>query len=794
MLAFEANQRISYVSRTNGKSYPGVIVDRYPVGGGCIVRLDGTGLVKRVGPSDMHRVTALPGAPGMVVAGYSSRVGRAIAAVAGCTSVMGRRTSAAQDLTPTASPAGTGAAAVAGFDGTQPKNAAEPLLAAKRSSAAQPAPATSDGPAAAAAAAAAASAPPPVASPSPATTAAPAESSQDTASPAGAAKPVSIREVHGRAGRTATESQVRLVKEVDGFVVDDSGSLALGHLLEWMDAASCLSAERHCGRSAVTLLMDDVDFSAAQGHLPKRGDMCIIEGKLTAAFGSSMEVVVAVSIAEVASNRVRPLCNAYFMYVVLKTPQDKGKVVVPQLMPQSALEHLEYNLAHTRKKFRTQHDSRLKQATPEAPKETTTPVWQRKNSIVSSENARIPIGAVSFTELVLPTHANHMGNTFGGQIMAWMAKGAKAAVLLHMSRCFFRAEAPPSTSGGAHDIKLEPLAIDRIHFKNPSHVGDRVQLTATITRVFEGPVAEVQVTVTSAGVGAQDAPTDVNEGYFVFAIRTTHDIVHAIKDVWPETVEQEEQYRRAVARQQWRHHRHERAPKGPMLEDGSGGQAVGIELRLTPDDKSDDSQADELAVLCISAVLCLNESTEYNWQRLPFVDDGATEVMIDRELDTPGAQTRFKLISTVKRPPRRVYDMLLDHGRRSEWDACVRDCLAQRKVGSEGCAELVHMVLAGSKIDAEVFVLRTWREHAETNSFVIASRSVWVQDAPPPENRLRGEVLPTGYILTETPGSAGESTDVIFIAQFDRTVFQTIRPMLLDSFKKLRTLLESEAS
>lgn len=30
--------------------------------------------------------------------------------------------------------------------------------------------------------------------------------------------------------------------------------------LEWMDAASCLAAERHCGRSAVTLVMDDLDF------------------------------------------------------------------------------------------------------------------------------------------------------------------------------------------------------------------------------------------------------------------------------------------------------------------------------------------------------------------------------------------------------------------------------------------------------------------------------------------------------------------------------------------------------
>ena len=29
---------------------------------------------------------------------------------------------------------------------------------------------------------------------------------------------------------------------------------------------------------------------------------------------------------------------------------------------------------------------------------------------------------------VLPTHTNHMGNTFGGQIMAWMAAGLNRAL------------------------------------------------------------------------------------------------------------------------------------------------------------------------------------------------------------------------------------------------------------------------------------------------------------------------------------------------------------------------------
>lgn len=41
---------------------------------------------------------------------------------------------------------------------------------------------------------------------------------------------------------------------------------------------------------------------------------------------------------------------------------------------------------------------------------------------VPAENTR-----VESVELVLPPHANHQGNTFGGQIMAWMENVATIA-------------------------------------------------------------------------------------------------------------------------------------------------------------------------------------------------------------------------------------------------------------------------------------------------------------------------------------------------------------------------------
>lgn len=50
---------------------------------------------------------------------------------------------------------------------------------------------------------------------------------------------------------------------------------------------------------------------------------------------------------------------------------------------------------------------------------------QRK---VEAASMATEVTRVESTELVLPPHANHHGNTFGGQIMAWMEGAASLAV------------------------------------------------------------------------------------------------------------------------------------------------------------------------------------------------------------------------------------------------------------------------------------------------------------------------------------------------------------------------------
>lgn len=65
-------------------------------------------------------------------------------------------------------------------------------------------------------------------------------------------------------------------------------------------------------------------------------------------------------------------------------------------------------------------------------------------------------------ELVLPPHTNHHGTTFGGQIMAWLS-----TVSLVCATRFARA-------------LVDVLSVDDVHFVGPSHVGDRVRITARV--------------------------------------------------------------------------------------------------------------------------------------------------------------------------------------------------------------------------------------------------------------------------------------------------------------------------
>ncbi len=100
--------------------------------------------------------------------------------------------------------------------------------------------------------------------------------------------------------------------------------------------------------------------------------------------------------------------------------------------------------------------------------------------------------AVEMNELLLPTHANSLGNAFGGQIMAWVDICAAMAAQRHARRIVVTA------------------AIDAVSFIAPIRVGQLVNLQAKVNAVGRtsmevGVRVEAEEPLTGERVHALDA-------------------------------------------------------------------------------------------------------------------------------------------------------------------------------------------------------------------------------------------------------------------------------------------------
>ncbi|OPJ82132.1 acyl-coenzyme A thioesterase 12 isoform A [Patagioenas fasciata monilis] len=196
---------------------------------------------------------------------------------------------------------------------------------------------------------------------------------------------------------------------------DHRGELSAGQLLKWMDATACLAAEKHAGVSCVTASMDDIQFEDAA----RVGQIITIKAKVNRAFKTSMEVGIKVTVQDVLTNVEKIVSVAYATYVA--KPVGAGKIELEPIKLLSAQDHLEHTLAIERRRIRLGYEQVFENLMLESNKEDTF----EDEDAVSTEFTH-----VQSIELVQPPHANHHGNTFGGQIMAWMETVASISARL----------------------------------------------------------------------------------------------------------------------------------------------------------------------------------------------------------------------------------------------------------------------------------------------------------------------------------------------------------------------------
>ncbi len=107
------------------------------------------------------------------------------------------------------------------------------------------------------------------------------------------------------------------------------GNLMGGRLMHMMDIAGAISAMKHCNCPAVTASVDNITFTSPI----KLGNLLTIEGRVTRAFNTSMEVYLKVW-GEDLSAQYKYLSNEAYMTFVALDPNGRPRPV-PQLEPET---------------------------------------------------------------------------------------------------------------------------------------------------------------------------------------------------------------------------------------------------------------------------------------------------------------------------------------------------------------------------------------------------------------------------------------------------------------------------
>ncbi|XP_063022228.1 acyl-coenzyme A thioesterase 11 isoform X2 [Melospiza melodia melodia] len=496
------------------------------------------------------------------------------------------------------------------------------------------------------------------------------------------------------AARNPTE--VQMSQLVQPCHTNHRGELSTGQLLKWIDTAACLSAERHAGCPCVTASMDDIYFE----HTISVGQVVNIKAKVNRAFNSSMEVGIQVNYEDLCSGKHCSICKAYATFVA-QGPMG-SKVRLEPVIPQTEEEKIEYSIAAERRRMRLVHKDTLKDLLTSSPQETELETRDGSGA-VPAERTR-----VESVELVLPPHANHQGNTFGGQIMAWMENVATIAAsrLCH----------------GYPTLR----AIEMFHFRGPSQVGDRLVLKAIVNNAFKNSM-EVGVSAEAYGQEMSVSRRHINSAFMTFVVLDQQGQPRTLPMVAPEPGDGERRYREASARKKIR------------LDRKYVVSCKQTEVPLSV--PWDQSNKVYLSYNNVSALKML--VAKANWA---LAREKEKVRMYTLEEDK---FLSFRIEMSVCIPASRAFSLLSNLRRRHEWDShYVSAELVQKVDDDDMIYHVVSQKLRNENKPQDFVILASRRKPcSKGDPYVVAFRSVTLPTHPARPEFTRGETLCSGFCI-----------------------------------------------
>ncbi|XP_078249025.1 acyl-coenzyme A thioesterase 11 isoform X1 [Pogona vitticeps] len=511
--------------------------------------------------------------------------------------------------------------------------------------------------------------------------------------------------------RNATE--VQMTQLVQPGHTNYRGELSVGQLLKWIDTAACLSAERHAGCPCVTASVDDIYFEHTIRHLHMespgyscgRNKVCVgqvvnIKAKVNRAFNSSMEVGVQVSHEDLCNGEQWNVCKAYATFVAQGKPT--AKIKLKPLVPQTEEEKIEYSVAAERRRMRLAHADTIKGLLSKSPVQSELET-RTCHSVVPAEETR-----VESVELILPPHANHQGNTFGGQIMAWMENVATIAAsrLCH-----------------SHPTLK---TIEMFHFRGPSQVGDRLVFKAIVNNAFKYSM-EVGVCVEAYRHEMEVSRRHINSAFMTFVALDEEGQPRTLPVLKPEPGDGERRFKEASARQKIR------------LDRKYVISCKHTEVPLSV--PWDESNKVYLSYNNVTALKTLVAKADW----VPASERDKFK-MYTLEEDT-FLSIRIEMTTSID--AMQAFLLLSDLQRRHEWDRHYASCeLVQQVDKDDMIYHVISQTMSEENKPQDFVVLVSRRKPcSKGDPYVVAFRSVTLPTHPAKPEYTRGETLCSGFCI-----------------------------------------------
>ncbi|KAM9322596.1 acyl-coenzyme A thioesterase 11-like isoform 2-T2 [Pholidichthys leucotaenia] len=457
--------------------------------------------------------------------------------------------------------------------------------------------------------------------------------------------------------------------------------------------------------------MDDIHFE----HTISVGQVVNIKAKVNRAFNTSMEVGIEVSCEDLFLDRHWRVCHAFATFVTQRTNTGE-RVTLKPIVPHSQKEQVEYSVAVERRRVRMLHDDIIKDL-------LSSGGIQQADSSTGSKAVSAERTKVESVELVLPPHANHQVNTFGGQIMAWMVNVATIAA----SRL---CQAHPTLR-----------AIDMFTFRGPSQVGDRIILKAIVNNAFK---TSMEVGVRAEAYQEEGPNRHINSAFMTFEVLDKCGKPCTLPRIRPEPQEGERRFQEAIARKKIRLDR-----KYIISRKQS---EVPLSVPWDPTNQV------YLSYNNVSALKVLAASN--NW-RLNSEKEKVFLYILERK-----SMLSIRVETVVDVPAHRAFSLLAELRNRHRWDSLYKKCEMIHQVdeddfiyrvvtplGRAGAVGSPTSVSQGETIFQDFILLASKRTPCGSGDpYVIALRSVILPTHPPTEGYNRGEVMCAGFTILETDG------------------------------------------